>query len=349
MTRLLIQEFSWVFLVSDFHNSTQINVSICCSIFIIFNWISIYSSITPPCCNTSEDAHEYLVILRQSLLEELEPRDVDSNRTAFDQPYNRELHESMKTFWDLFSSGVTTQMITCSQCNNERSREQEFSEFLLWFPGSTEGNENQPYSLADLYQHNTEGVFGDYLCPSCNHRTRETRHDPISQTPEILTVAIDRSDDSITKAVQFPLDNVCPSTLGVQQDGENVGNTSYKQLGVIQHEITGGGGGHYTAITNKSDRNCWHQYNDSDVKVVNFQYQRQNRTRICYQRNVRIMFYRRIINDSNMVDNTRRLDNNNGEHTNILNDHANTTVLERLRPIVTTRTVPTVGPEDEKQ
>lgn len=149
------------------------------------------------------------------MLEELEPRDVDSNRTAFDQPYNRELHESMKTFWDLFSSGVTTQMITCSQCNNERSREQEFSEFLLWFPGSTEGNENQPYSLADLYQHNTEGVFGDYLCPSCNHRTRETRHDPISQTPEILTVAIDRSDDSITKAVQFPLDNVCPSTLGV--------------------------------------------------------------------------------------------------------------------------------------
>ncbi len=126
-----------------------------------------------------------------------------------------------------------------------------------------------------------------------------------------------------------------------------MGNTSYKLLGIIQHEITRGGGGHYTAITNKSDTNCWHQYNNSDVQVVNFQYQKQNKTRIRYQRNVRIVFYRRIINDSNMVDNTRRLDNNNGEHTNILNDHANTTVLERLRPTATTRTVPTVGPEDE--
>jgi hypothetical protein len=86
----------------------------------------------------------------------------------------------MKTFWILFSSGVTTQTITCSQCNNERSREQEFSEYLFWFPPSTDGNGTQTYSLADLYQHNTEGVFDDYLCPSCNHCTRTTQQARIS-------------------------------------------------------------------------------------------------------------------------------------------------------------------------
>jgi len=59
-----------------------------------------------------EDAHEYIMALKMNLLEELKPEQVNSNLTASNHLYNRELHMSMQTFWDLFSSGKTTQTVT---------------------------------------------------------------------------------------------------------------------------------------------------------------------------------------------------------------------------------------------
>ena len=55
----------------------------------------------------SEDAHEFIIALKLNLLEELQPEQVNSDRTASNHPYNRELHMSMQTFWNLFSSGKT--------------------------------------------------------------------------------------------------------------------------------------------------------------------------------------------------------------------------------------------------
>ena len=66
----------------------------------------------------SEDAHEYIMALKLNLLEELQPVQVNSHRTASNHPYDRELHMSMHTFWDLFSSGMTTQTVMCSECSN---------------------------------------------------------------------------------------------------------------------------------------------------------------------------------------------------------------------------------------
>jgi len=42
-----------------------------------------------------EDAHEYIMALKMNLLEELKPEQVNSNLTASNHPYNRELHMSM--------------------------------------------------------------------------------------------------------------------------------------------------------------------------------------------------------------------------------------------------------------
>ena len=59
----------------------------------------------------SEDAHEYIMALKLNLLEELQPVQVNSHRTASNHPYDRELHTSLQMFWNLFSSGKTTQTV----------------------------------------------------------------------------------------------------------------------------------------------------------------------------------------------------------------------------------------------
>jgi hypothetical protein len=47
----------------------------------------------------SEDAHEYLMELRNCLLHELQPCPVDSSVTASGPPYDLKLHMAMKSFW----------------------------------------------------------------------------------------------------------------------------------------------------------------------------------------------------------------------------------------------------------
>ena len=46
----------------------------------------------------SEDAHEYIMALKMHLLEELKPEQVNSNLTASNHPYGRELHASLQMF-----------------------------------------------------------------------------------------------------------------------------------------------------------------------------------------------------------------------------------------------------------
>ncbi len=151
------------------------------------------------------------------------------------------------------------------------------------------------------------------------------------------------NEDNI--AVQFPLECVCPSTLGEQQE-EIADHTLYKLFGTVQHQTNENDGGHCTAITNKSTGNLWHVYNNSDMRICKFQNRKQNKTLLGFQKSVSILFYkccssqRCIINKSNMVDTTRRLNNSNVEPTNpnaeriiehsphILNAHANTMIFD---------------------
>ena len=46
----------------------------------------------------SEDAHEFIIALKLNLLEELQPEQVNSDRTASNHPYDRELHCQCKHF-----------------------------------------------------------------------------------------------------------------------------------------------------------------------------------------------------------------------------------------------------------
>jgi ubiquitin C-terminal hydrolase len=299
----------------------------------------------------SEDAHEYIIALKLNLLEELQPEQVNSNLTASNHPYNRELHMSMQTFWNLFCSGKTTQTVTCSECSNVTSRDDDFSEIMLKFPTPVEntGIRTRNITLANLYENHKTGVIDDYMCIPCNSRRSATRQERISQCPKILTIVLSRNVDneegSIDSAVDFPLERVCPSTLGVQQD-EITDSTAYKLFGIVQHTSNANGGGHYTAITHNDTANVWQLYDDHDVTICKFRNRGTNKALVRFQKAASILFYKRegperlIMNESIMGDTTRPLNINNGKpSTNpntqhvikyspqIRNAHANTIIF----------------------
>jgi ubiquitin C-terminal hydrolase len=299
----------------------------------------------------SEDAHEYIIALKLNLLEELQPEQVNSNLTASNHPYNRELHMSMQTFWNLFCSGKTTQTVTCSECSNVTSRDDDFSEIMLKFPTPVEntGIRTRNITLANLYENHKTGVIDDYMCIPCNSRRSATRQERISQCPKILTIVLSRNVDneegSIDSAVEFPLERVCPSTLGVQQD-EIADSTAYKLFGIVQHTSNANGGGHYTAITHNNTANVWQLYDDHDVTICKFRNRGTNKALVRFQKAASILFYKRegperlIMNESIMGDTTRPLNINNGKpSTNpntqhvikyspqIRNAHANTIIF----------------------
>jgi ubiquitin C-terminal hydrolase len=299
----------------------------------------------------SEDAHEYIIALKRYLLKELKPEQVNSNLTASNHPYDRELHMSMQTFWNLFCSGRTTQTVTCSECSNVTSRDDDFSEIMLKFatPVENTGIRTRNITLANLYENHKTGVIDDYMCIPCNSRRSATRQERISQCPKILTIVLSRNVDneegSIDSAVEFPLERVCPSTLGVQQD-EIADNTAYKLFGIVQHTSNANGGGHYTAITHNNTANVWQLYDDHDVTICKFRNRGTNKALVRFQKAASILFYKRegperlIMNESIMGDTTRPLNINNGKpSTNpntqhvikyspqIRNAHANTIIF----------------------
>jgi len=198
---------------------------------------------------------------------------------------------------------------------------------MLKFPTPVEntGVRTRKITLADLYTNTKTGVIDNYVCIPSNSRRSATVQEHISQCPKILTIVLSRNadneDGSIDSIVDFPLERVCPSTLGVQQD-EIADNTAYKLFGIVQHTSNANGGGHYTAITQNKTANLWHIYDDDDVKVCKFRNRSLNKALVQFQKTATILFYKRkgmerqIINESIMGNTTRRLNNNNGKRTN---------------------------------
>jgi ubiquitin C-terminal hydrolase len=218
---------------------------------------------------------------------------------------------------------------------------------MLKFPTPIEntGVRTRNITLADLYENHKTEVIDDYMCIPCNSRTSATRQERISQCPKILTIVlsrnVDNEEESIDSAVDYPLEGVCPSTLGVQQD-EIADNTAYKLFGIVQHTSNANGGGHYTAITHNDTANLWQLYDDHDVTICKFRNRGTNKALVRFQRAATILFYKRegmerqIMNESIMGNTTRRLNINNGKpSTNhvieyvsqIRNAHANTIIF----------------------
>ena len=66
---------------------------------------------------TSEDAHEFIMVLQQLLLDELENSKENSGHTLHGEKYDNDLYVSMIALWDLFTGKITHEY-TCTLCKN---------------------------------------------------------------------------------------------------------------------------------------------------------------------------------------------------------------------------------------
>ncbi len=95
--------------------------------------------------------------------------------------------------------------------------------------------------------------------------------------------------------------HVSPSTLDTHQK-DNSSSKLYNLFGIVEHHIKANGGGHYTAVTNKTTENLWHAYDDDRVEISKFANRKQNKAMMSFQRTASTLFYKLSTNDSGTID-----------------------------------------------
>jgi hypothetical protein len=211
-------------------------------------------------------------LLKDSLLAEVEHQ-VEAN-----DDYRSRLKEAMTCYWDMFSHGSTDYITRCHQCGISSTREQPFTELIMYFDEShhTNNNKRNTCTLGDLLEsYNTrEDVIDDYDCGICNRRTTATVCNRVRQYPRVLAIALSRGSvdgDLIKTCVNYPFENFKPNIHSRYQ--EDAVDTTYNLVATINHCPRGKGGkegGHYTAICKKHNSDVWYNYDDHIVTKSNF-------------------------------------------------------------------------------
>jgi hypothetical protein len=245
----------------------------------------------------SEDAHEYLMELRNCLLHELQPWPVGSSVTESCQPYEETLHKAMKSFWEQFSTGILKHTTMCQFCRNVTTKHEPFTELVIHFPSSPIIPQLSSCTLDYLLTSNVigESEIEDYHCVHCESRTVVKTHQEITVYPALLLIVLCRKmpegdnhvNNIVNTAVDFPLEDYCFSTISNLQQQSSV-NISYNLIGTVDYKARKYDG-HYTAITKKG--NIWHCYNDEQVTVVQFQNRSFNKSVREYQRSTVMLLY----------------------------------------------------------
>ncbi len=106
-------------------------------------------------CQTSADAHEYMLALKECLLAELKLADGTSDVTASGEGYDETLHSLMQTFWDMFDSGQITQTVTYSKCTCATTMETPFSDIWCNFQTHIMRRPRQTWSAPSIVSLNT--------------------------------------------------------------------------------------------------------------------------------------------------------------------------------------------------
>jgi hypothetical protein len=155
-----------------------------------------------------QDAHEYIVTLKDQMLKELKAEQANTDPNTIRHPYDNDLYTSMKEFWDNFDSGMMAQAVTCPKCGNVTTKEDDFSDLILRFPEQPTANRKQQHKLASLYENYTSGEADDYMCIPCNSRVTALRKEWISGCQKILTIVLARKTmvegGHVGDAVNFP-------------------------------------------------------------------------------------------------------------------------------------------------
>jgi hypothetical protein len=119
----------------------------------------------------SGDAWEYLILLRRSLLAEVEPRNNE------DGDFDGNLKNSLSTYWGMFTSGLTEQRVQCMLRKRVTKQHNTFDDLILNFEQShhVDNHKNNRCTLGEMltyYSKNQDDIL-DYECVNCNQRMQE--------------------------------------------------------------------------------------------------------------------------------------------------------------------------------
>ncbi len=121
----------------------------------------------------SGDAWEYLILLRHSLLVEVEPQNNE------DGDFDGDLKNSLSTYWDMFTSGLKEQRVQCTLCKGVAEQHNTFDDLILNFEQShhVDNHKNNRCTLGEMlmyYSKNQDDIL-DYKCVNCYQRMRATQ------------------------------------------------------------------------------------------------------------------------------------------------------------------------------
>jgi len=139
----------------------------------------------------SGNAWEYLILLRCSLLAEVEPQNNE------DGDFNGNLKNSLSTYWGMFTSGLTEQRVQCTLCKGVTEQHNTFDDLILNFEQShhVDNHKNNRCTLGEMltyYSKNQDDIL-DYECVNCNQRTQAMQQHCICCYPKILCIVLCRN------------------------------------------------------------------------------------------------------------------------------------------------------------
>ena len=160
--------------------------------------------------------------LRKFQLNELQPGKEDPRVTALGKPHVKNLHKSMLSFWDLFTSDIIEQTFTCHACKNVTTQNESITELMMKFPPAHHIQQGQTTcTLDNLFKHNRSmpSDIEEYECHCCNMHTVTTLHKEISVYPKFVVIVLCReiriakrntnNIKTVNKAVEFTLEDLC--------------------------------------------------------------------------------------------------------------------------------------------
>jgi hypothetical protein len=135
----------------------------------------------------SGNAWEYLILLRCSLLAEVEPQNNE------DGDFNGNLKNFLSTYLGMFTSGLTEQRVQCTLCKGV-TEQHNFDDLILNFEQShhVDNHKNNRCTLGEMltyYSKNHDDIL-DYKCVNCNQRMQAMQRHCICCYPKILCIVL---------------------------------------------------------------------------------------------------------------------------------------------------------------
>jgi len=122
--------------------------------------------------NTSEDPHEFIMMLQQFLLDELENSKNNPGLTLHGVKYDNDLYISMKAFWDQFTGEITHET-ECTSCKTTIESQEPINYLLLKFPPDDDDKQcDEDCTVESLIKYDLqEQCIENHRCSSCKEGT----------------------------------------------------------------------------------------------------------------------------------------------------------------------------------